>query len=274
MNAMVQKPFCKLLNYMFKWIVSKVLIVCGVLFVYMWVTALAVPTGSSSASDFSGILIMTQTLRVFWLAIVTVAVIITADGYTRFVKTHGTNTLMMLPLPRRNVFYAMSIVGIAAVLMIWAAQLLAIVSVYPVAVRNASAEFSKYLTITKMSELPFELLRVNGFFVAAMNNSILRMLLPQTWIEAVSSILLILGLGMLPSFCIFGAKNKIRFVWLSFILLGSVLVVESRNYNFWYRWNRMDGLVLYFAGIFAMTVSEVYMMVMGTLRLNKSANSK
>ncbi len=269
MNGVTQSSFGKLTGRLFLLAFKRNLALCIALFALTMILMMA------SVNNFSFIfayesLIMRAGIRYVFLAGIAFCMILEAAGiYAEAFKSGGVYTLMMLPMPRRNVFLAYCARGAVCMLMLFTVQTLALLASYPPVValcRNAAEVYSQ----ASGTALPFAAERTNGLFLAVIRSDLFHILLPQSIPEAINSLLALLAAGFLPAYTLAGGF-RIRAAQIVF-LVSSVVCV------FWALGCRFDSVTMG-VDVTAFVISTALMaffaagaVVGGVRRLNKDAS--
>lgn len=209
-------------------------------------------------------------IRYLFLIAIAFCMIFEAVGiYSEAFKNGGVYTLMMLPMPRRNVFLAYCARGVVCMLMLFTVQTLALLASYAPVValcQNAAEAYSN----TYGRALPFVAERTNGLFLAVIRSDLFHILLPQSIPEAISSLLALLAAGCLPAYTLTGGFRRTHSA-------RSVFLVCSVVCLFWALGCRFDSVTMG-VDITAFVISTALMaflaagaIVDGVRRLNRDA---
>lgn len=145
-------------------------------------------------------------------------------------KGGGKYIVMTLPFRRRQVFYAYALAGLLQFLMLWTALLVSALLLYGPVSRQCLLVAQEGIRSGLLpASMPVEnILRSNGLFLAFQRSDILRLLLPPSPVEALHTLLLLLGMGVFPSYLLLGESHSINklFAVAPFLILNRGITVR------------------------------------------------
>ena len=267
MRRVVQNDYYKLTAVLFAGQLKQTLALCAGTIVTTLGLLLASVNQTSFVMSYETMIKMAG-IRYVFLGAMAMLIFITAYKiYFDNFRSGGIYTLMMLPMPRRNVFLAYCAAGIISVLMLWTAQVAALmVSYAPVAAR-CQQEAAVYAHINEIV-LPFSVVRTNGLFLAVVRSDLFHILLPQSWQEGIGSLLVMLAAGILPAYgMLTGGAKRTRFA-LMFLVTAVMLWVLSSRFDIF---SMGADVTAYVVGVVVTAIIVVVMAADGIRRMNKDA---
>lgn len=210
MNGLIQNGYNKLLNRLFPPALKRTLGICAALFVLTVVLMRASVNYQSFLKAYES-LILYAGIRYIFLAAIALWMLSEAAGiHSECFRSGGAYTLMMLPTPRRNVFFAYCVRGIVCMLILWTVQTLALLALYAPVVALCESTAADYAKLSEMLPPQFNVVRTNGLFLAVIRSDLFHILLPQSVPEAVSSLLALLAAGCLPAYTLAGNLRRMN----------------------------------------------------------------
>lgn len=196
--------------------------------------------------------------------------------YSDNFRSGGVYTTLLLPMKRRHVFFSYWVVGVVFLLILWTAFTLSLMLGYPLvtAACQSTAESLRgpvdaYGNATRL--IPFDVIRTNGLFLAAIRSDVFRILLPQTFMELLASLTLLLFVSVLPAATVLGIPKKAApfFAGGGLLLMGFALYYRQVS-DYFYQYGTDKStfftlhtiMLLMLAGAIAISV----------WRLNRDAN--
>jgi len=271
MNGMIQNGYTKLTQRLFSLALRRILILCAAVFTLTMILTLA-SVGEYNFTRSYDVLVWMAGIRYIFLAAVAIWMLSEAAAiYSENFRTGGVYTLMMLPTPRRNVLLAYCTRGVVGMLMLWTAQTAALLISYAptVAICERAAAFFEQ---TSGMQIPFEMARTNGLFLAVIRSDLFRILLPQSVPEAVSSLLALLAAGCLPAYMLVaGGMRRSSAAQGIFMVCAAACVLWALGCRFNSVTMGID-LTAFIASMALMALLAADSVIDGIRRLNRDAN--
>lgn len=211
MTGIIHNGYYKLTKQLFKLSFKRTLVMSTGLLLLTTILMLNSVNQTSFILAYESLMVSVGIRYVFLAAVVFWMISETAAIHFECIKGGGYNIVMMLPTPRRNVFLSYCTRGVVCVLIIWTSQILALLAAYvPVVTlcNNTAITFAQARDLM----LPFDVPRTNGLFLAVIRSDLFHILLPQSVPEAISSLLILLGVGCLPAYVLAGGFRRMNMV--------------------------------------------------------------
>lgn len=230
MTRIVQSDYYKLTRRLFLGMFKQNMMLCALLFILTFVLLIGSVNENSFVFAYET-LIKNAGIRYVFLGALAMITIMTAYRiYADNFLSGGIYTTMMLPMPRRHVYLAYCTVGVVSVLMLWTIQVAALTAAYLPVVARCQHMASVYERVNE-TVLPFSVARTNGLFLAVIRGDLWHVLLPQSWQEGLSSLSILLVMGVIPAYGVLlsGARRAMSFY------IPCTIAAE-----FWCLGNRLD----------------------------------
>jgi len=267
MIGLIQSGYYKLTQRLFRGVLKRMLALCGALFTLTFFLLLGQVNNVTFVLAFETLVYMAGIRFVFAGALLLCVLLLIQRMDADNLRGSGVYVTMMLPIPRRHVFFAYCTVGLLCLLMVWAAQLLALFASYPAVSSSCAAAGAEWARVSG-TPLPFSVARSNGLFLAILRSDLLHILLPQSLEEGLNSLLLLLAVGCMPAYLVFG-ERKHRAIFFA---------LAACSLFYWTLSCRFD-IILYGADVEAFAWSTTltgvflaYMICISVRRLNRDAN--
>ncbi|MDL2217970.1 ABC transporter permease [Christensenellaceae bacterium OttesenSCG-928-M15] len=224
MNRIIHNDTYKLTRILFSRVMGPLAVFCALLLVSVVALLMTNVNAETYAMPYEGHIENARVGYAVFALLCLAAVYLGGRIYADNFKNGGVYTIMMLPMRRRNVFFAHVAMCTLFMLVMFVAAALTLAVCHPIVTNSCQhaantalmqyrGQFSANATIWAYEGMPpFDVSRDNGFFLAVIRSGLLRVFLPQNFLDAVFSLILLLSFGVAPPIVAFACKKSGAFI--------------------------------------------------------------
>ncbi|MDO5111069.1 MAG: hypothetical protein Q4E65_02070 [Clostridia bacterium] len=214
--------YYKLTNFVYRYFFLQNILLCAGLFFTTLVLLSGFAVGNTNNAlhallPYESIIYRSGMPYVFAGALCLQALLTTLRCMVDFGRTGGASILLLLPGSRRVMILAFVTAGMLGALMLYAAQTLGLLAAYP----SILCSCQDAVDASKSLQLHAPVARTNGLFLAMLRSDLFHILLPQSSLETLHTLLLLLAFGGAPAIVLFSSDQPDK------PLSGAILAIST-----------------------------------------------
>lgn len=277
MKGFTQSGYYKLTRRLLPETLRRALLLCAGLFIIAAAALYGQVTEQTCTLPYEALVARADIHNMLYAAAGLFAILTGVQIYRDNYRNKGYYATMLLPFPRRHVFFAYCTAGVLGILLLWAAMIGFLLMCYPVTAALCQRTFSNSSLYANAAPT---LARDNGLFLAFVRGGLFRMLLPMTAPEWLSTLLVALMLGCLPAYALLGERKRMSALLafpvtpMLFAAVGNryASAALQGTYSNVYPFDITDGQTAFWVSTALALALLVFMLWRGIYNCNRDAN--